>query len=237
MISSFHFIWYWDYSWYHIFSYDIIYNIIHDIMHDIAVCYYATEFMILQMRSDAKSYVLICNIISMLSYIWYCMLYTMISKICYDVIEIHDIIVAQGSRCNTANSPSCHFSIHANTSPVPHSIHPGAIINTSSNTSCQENNTSNTSFNTRWREYILPFFNTSESDHVLGDVSAWDVLTVTSSLSTFFNTSPSQYIMILLIFWYIPIHPARIRTYWIMIMLIHPQHIPSGFKMLTWTGT
>ncbi len=64
--------------------------------------------------------------------------------------------------CNnvTANSTACKFSIHLNTSPVPQLIHPGAIINTSFNTSCQENNTSDTSVNTL--EYILPFFNTSD---------------------------------------------------------------------------
>ncbi len=40
--------------------------------------------------------------------------------------------------CNTANSTSCKFSIHLNTSSVPQLIHPGAIINTPFNTSCKE---------------------------------------------------------------------------------------------------
>jgi hypothetical protein len=111
---------------------------------------------------------------------------------------------------NTANSTSCKFSIHLNTSPVPQLIHPGAIINTSFNTSCQDNNTSNTSFNTL--EYILPFFNTSD---VLDDYTS----------NTSFDTS--QYI--LPIFLYIPIHPACIGMYW---MLIHPQYIPGDLLMI-----
>ncbi len=116
--------------------------------------------------------------------------------------------------CNTANSTSCKFSIHLNTSPVPQLIHPGAIIKTSFNTSCQENNISNTSFNTL--EYILPFFNTSD---VLDDVL--DVLTSKTSFDT------SQYI--LLIFRYNSIHPACIGMYW---MLIHHQYIPSNLLMI-----
>ncbi len=138
-------------------------------------------------------------------------------------ISVHPTIVAQYIlpwTCNTANSTSCRFSIHLNTFPLPQLIHPGAIINTSFrvNISCQENNTSNTSFNTL--EYILPFFETSD---VLDDVL--DVLTSNTSFDT------SQYNeYILLIFWYIPIlvHPACIGMCW---MLIHPQYIPGDLLM------
>jgi hypothetical protein len=104
-----------------------------------------------------------------------------------------------------------HMSIHP---PVPHSIHPGVIINTSFNTSCQENNTCNTSFNSL--QHIMLFFNTSD---VLDDV-------LDASISnTSFNTS--QYIC--LIYMYIPIHPSCIRMCWMLIHSIHPSIHPPRF--------
>ncbi len=106
--------------------------------------------------------------------------------------------------------------MHLNTSPVHQLIHPGAIINTSFNTSRQENNTSDTSFNTL--KNILPFFDTS---NVLDDVL--DVLTWTSNTSL--NTS--QYILLICL--YIPIHPACIGMYW---RLIHPQYTPCDLLTL-----
>ncbi len=117
--------------------------------------------------------------------------------------------------CNTANRTSCKFSIHLNTSPVPQLIHSGAIINTSFNTSCQENNTSNTSTSFNTLQYILPFFSTSD---VLDDVL--DVLTSNTSFDT------SQYILLFFL-----IHHNTSSMYWDVLDVntssIHPQRFAN----------